>query len=93
VRNALVFVLTLLYLGALEKGVGDGSCCAPCSSFCILLLLWWESPDGSFCSFPGYFGFCVSTILFFLKGDCTHFGMYFEFQMLEAAEELICCLD
>lgn len=38
VRNALMFVPTALYLSALEKGSSDGSCCAPFSSFCILLL-------------------------------------------------------
>lgn len=62
-----MFVLTPLYLSALEKGICDGSCCAPFSSFCILLLPRWESPDGSFCSFKAIFISVLAQFCFFKR--------------------------
>lgn len=93
VRNTLMFVLTPLCLSALGKGIRDGGGCAPFSAFCVLLLLWWESPDGSFDSFPRYFYFCVSTIVFSLKEVLLIFRKYFVFRMLFVAQELIYCFD
>lgn len=88
-----MFVLTPLCWSALEKGIRDGGGCAPFSAFCVLLLLWWESPDGSFDSFPRYFYFCVTTIVFSLKEVVLIFRMYFMFQMLVVAQDLIYCFD
>lgn len=88
-----MFVLSPLCLRALQKGTEDGGGCAPFGAFCVLLLLWWESPDGSFDSFPRYFYFCVSTIVFSLKEAVLIFRMHFAFQMLVVAQELICCFD
>lgn len=82
-----------LCLRALGKGIRDGLGCVPFSAFCVLLLLWWESPDGSFDSCPGYFYFCVSTIVFSLKEVVLIFRMYFVFRMLVVELELIYCFE
>lgn len=86
-------VLTPLYLSAVEKGISDGSCCAPFSSFCILLIPWWESPDGSFCSFPSYFYSVLAQFCVFKRSLHSFWDVFYVFQMLEVAKELICCFD
>lgn len=89
-RNLLLFVLTLLGLGALEKGREGGGGCAPFSAFCCccggsLQMAPLTVSQDIFIS--------VSTIVFSLKEAVLIFRVYFVFQVLVIAQELICCFD